>query len=83
MTVVLELAERLSLESLDYTIHNRTSVFGNALDHVFYRGLEPMEHDTWFVTSSDHNPTRVSFRVIDNDASDVGLAEAQLDEDNC
>ncbi|MBT8130582.1 MAG: endonuclease/exonuclease/phosphatase family protein [Gammaproteobacteria bacterium] len=83
MTVVLDLAERLSLESLDYTNHNRTSVFGNALDHVFYRGLEPMEHDTWFVTSSDHNPTRVSFRVIENDASDIGLAEAELDEDNC
>jgi endonuclease/exonuclease/phosphatase (EEP) superfamily protein YafD len=83
MTVVLDLAERLSLESLDYTNHNRTSVFGNALDHVFYRGLEPMEHDTWFVTSSDHNPTRVSFRVIANDTSDVGLAEAEIDEDNC
>ena len=83
MKVVLELAERLSLESLDYTNHNRTSVFGNALDHVFYRGLEPMEHDTWFVTSSDHNPTRVIFRVTENDASDVDLAEAQLDEDNC
>lgn len=63
MLIVNRLAQRLSLESLDYTSHNRTIVFGNALDHVFYRGLEPIEHDTWYVTSSDHNPTRVSFRV--------------------
>lgn len=83
MAVVKDLAQRLSLESLDYTNHNRTSVFGNALDHVFYRGLEPMEHDTWFVTSSDHNPTRVSFRVIEDAASAVDFAEAVLDEDNC
>jgi endonuclease/exonuclease/phosphatase (EEP) superfamily protein YafD len=65
MRIVMDMAERLSLSSLDYTNHNhtRTLVFGNALDHVFYRGLEPLEHDTWYVTSSDHNPTQVSFRV--------------------
>lgn len=83
MKIVEDLAQRLSLESLDYTNHNRTSVFGNAIDHVFYRGLEPVEHDTWYVTSSDHNPTRVNFRVIDDVAPDVDLAEAELDEDNC
>lgn len=65
MKIVMDMADRLSLSSLNYTNHNhtRTLVFGNALDHVFYRGLEPVEHDTWYVTSSDHNPTYVSFRV--------------------
>jgi len=65
MRIVMDMAARLSLSSLDYTNHNhtRTLVFGNALDHVFYRGLEPLEHDTWYVTSSDHNPTRASFRI--------------------
>ena len=65
MRIVMDMAARLSLSSLHYTDpnHTRTLVFGNALDHVFYRGLEPLEHDTWYVTSSDHNPTRVSFRV--------------------
>ena len=83
MLIVDDLAQRLSLESLDYTSHNRTIVFGNALDHVFYRGLDPVEHDTWYVTSSDHNPTRVSFRVKDNAAVDTELAAWEFDEDDC
>ena len=83
MVVVNDLAQRLSLESLDYTNHNRTSVFGNALDHVFYRGLEPVEHDTWIVTSSDHNPTRVSFRVAGEAVPDAPLAAGDLEDDNC
>jgi endonuclease/exonuclease/phosphatase (EEP) superfamily protein YafD len=83
MLIVDDLAQRLSLESLDYTSHNRTIVFGNALDHVFYRELEPVEHDTWYVTSSDHNPTRVSFRVKDNTAADIELAAGEFDEDDC
>lgn len=83
MQIVDVLAQRLSLESLDYTSHNRTIVFGNALDHVFYRGLKPLEHDTWYVTSSDHNPTRVSFRVKDNTELDVELAAGVIDENNC
>ena len=83
MLIVDDLAQRLSLESLDYTSHNRTIVFGNALDHVFYRGLDPVEHDTWYVTSSDHNPTRVSFRVKDNAAFDTELAAGRFYEDDC
>jgi endonuclease/exonuclease/phosphatase (EEP) superfamily protein YafD len=83
MRVVEEITDRLQLESLDYTNHNRTSVFGNALDHVFFRGLDPVEHDTWHVTSSDHNPTRVSFRVKQNAIESTDLAAAELDENNC
>lgn len=85
MEVVDDLAQRLSLESLDYTSHNRTIVFGNAIDHVYFRGLVPLEHDTWYVTSSDHNPTRVSFRVKDIavavDKTDQAVEE--LDDENC
>ena len=83
MQIVVDLAQRLSLDSLDYTNHNRTSYFGNALDHVFYRGLIPMEHDTWHVTSSDHNPTRVSFRVKADSAIDNDLAAKESNDDNC
>jgi endonuclease/exonuclease/phosphatase (EEP) superfamily protein YafD len=83
MQIVKAIANSLSLESLDYTNHNRTSMFGNALDHVFYRGLQPVEHDTWHVTSSDHNPTRVSFRVKDAVEPDTSLAASESDEDNC
>jgi len=82
MQIVDDLAQRLSLQSLDYTIHNRTIVFGNAIDHVFYRGLEPLEHDTWYVTSSDHNPMRVSFRVKNNSVVDTDEVVGELDDEN-
>ena len=52
------------LTSLDYTKHKRTEIFGNAVDHVFYRGLEPISHHSWEVSSSDHNPTRANFRLL-------------------
>ena len=83
MQIVEDLAQRLSLESLDYTSHNRTIVLGNAIDHVFYRGLEPVEHDTWYVTSSDHNPTRVSFRVKNHIVDNTDLAVGDIDDENC
>ena len=82
MRIVNDLADRLALESLDYTNHNRTSVFGNALDHVFYRGLDPVEHDTWHVTSSDHNPTRVSFSVSYDAQNDEDLAAIESDDED-
>lgn len=63
LAVVNNLARRLSLESLEYSSHNRTRIFGNVLDHVFYRGLDPVEKEAWHVASSDHNPMRVVFRV--------------------
>ncbi len=83
MRIVKALADRLALKSLDYTNHNRTSVFGNALDHVFYRGLDPVEHDTWHVTSSDHNPTRVSFRVDQEAAANTDAVMTESDDENC
>ena len=83
MQIVETLAQRLSLSSLDYTSHNRTSVFGKALDHVFYRGLEPLEHDTWHVTSSDHNPTRASFRVKHYYLNNNEYTANVIDENNC
>ena len=63
--VLLDMMERLSLKQLPYENHNRTMVLGNAIDHVFYRGLETISHKTHHVTSSDHNPITVTFRVSD------------------
>jgi endonuclease/exonuclease/phosphatase (EEP) superfamily protein YafD len=83
LRIVEGLARRLALSSLDYSNHNRTSVFGNAIDHVFYRGLEVIEHDTWQVTSSDHNPTRVHFRINSYYLVDDGISGQVIDENNC
>ncbi len=83
LRIVEGLARRLGLASLDYTNHNRTSVFGNAIDHVFYRGLEAVEHDTLQVTSSDHNPTRVRFRINSYYLVGDGVSGQVIDENNC
>ncbi len=63
MRIMNDMAEQLSLSSLDYSGHNRTIVLGNVIDHMFYRGLIPIEYKVWPVTSSNHNPIHASFRV--------------------
>jgi endonuclease/exonuclease/phosphatase (EEP) superfamily protein YafD len=63
ITVVDQLIQKLSLLALDYPVNNKTHVFGNAIDHVFYRQLEPVNNQVWQVSSSDHNPISVNFRI--------------------
>ncbi|MBE9568981.1 MAG: endonuclease/exonuclease/phosphatase family protein [Proteobacteria bacterium] len=65
MSAVNRLKNRLLLHALEYSVNNKTHVFGNAIDHVFYRQLEPIEKKVWQVTSSDHNPISVRFRLAD------------------
>lgn len=62
-TEVEQLLDDLSLSSLSYKVNNKTHIFGNALDHVFYRQLEPVSNQVFEVSSSDHNPISVSFRL--------------------
>jgi len=63
--IVDELVERLKLGSIDWDgKHHSKRLFGNTIDHVFYRGLEPLTQESWRVSSSDHNPIRVCFRAI-------------------
>lgn len=63
MDVVEQFKETLSLASLPYQNHHRTRIFGNAIDHIFYRGLVPTRIETPEVTSSDHNPIVVVFSL--------------------
>ena len=58
-----KLSEQLSLQQVTYHGHQRITIFGNPIDHVYYRGLEIIEASSPSVTSSDHNPLLVSFRV--------------------
>jgi len=60
---VTHLVKRLSLSQIEYQINNKTHVFGKAIDHVFYRQLEPVSNQVWEVSSSDHNPVSVNFRL--------------------
>lgn len=62
---VQRLVAKLSLSEIEYEVNNKTHVFGNAIDHVFYRQLEAVSNEVLQVTSSDHNPISVNFRFID------------------
>lgn len=63
MHIIEQLEQELSLEALKYQNHNRTRIFGKAIDHIFYRGLTATDITTPQVTSSDHNPIIVTFRI--------------------
>ena len=63
MAEVMQLLDKLSLSSLEYPVNNKTHVFGNAIDHVFYRQLQPVSKKVWQVSSSDHNPISVTFKL--------------------
>jgi endonuclease/exonuclease/phosphatase (EEP) superfamily protein YafD len=60
---VSQLINKLSLSRIEYPVNNKTHVFGNAIDHVFYRQLELVSNQVRQVSSSDHNPISVNFRV--------------------
>jgi len=63
-SAVLErMVKTLQLDAVPYSNHNRTRVFGHTIDHIYYRGLEVVEHKTIEVSSSDHNPIMVQFRI--------------------
>ncbi|MCW8827012.1 MAG: endonuclease/exonuclease/phosphatase family protein [Gammaproteobacteria bacterium] len=64
MQIVDELVASLKLGSVDWDgFHHATRLFGNTIDHVFYRGLRPLNQESWRVSSSDHNPIRITFKV--------------------
>jgi endonuclease/exonuclease/phosphatase (EEP) superfamily protein YafD len=63
MSEVRGLIGKLSLSEIEYSVNNKTHVFGNAIDHVFYRKLELVSNQVWQVSSSDHNPISVNFKV--------------------
>ncbi len=69
LRIIEQMISELSLKSLAYENHNRTKIFGQEIDHVFYRGLEPTRLETREVTSSDHNPILVTFSMQPNPAN--------------
>jgi endonuclease/exonuclease/phosphatase (EEP) superfamily protein YafD len=64
--IVAGLVETLSLTVFPFTNEDeRTRFFGDPVDHILYRGLDPVEINVYPVTSSDHNPITASFRFKD------------------
>jgi endonuclease/exonuclease/phosphatase (EEP) superfamily protein YafD len=60
---VRALAARLSLTSVAFPVDARRRFFGRIVDWVFVRGVEVHDATAWEVTSSDHNPVLVTFRI--------------------
>jgi endonuclease/exonuclease/phosphatase (EEP) superfamily protein YafD len=61
--IIMHLAETLSLQTLNFNNDDRTTFFGNPVDHILYRGLEPITQKVHQVLSSDHKPISVTFRL--------------------
>lgn len=61
--VVSDLARRLDLTAVTFSEKYRATVFGQNVDHVYYRGLEPIKATSIRVNTSDHNPLIVKFRL--------------------
>ncbi len=69
MSLVQAMAERLGLTAVRFDKNLRSKFFGHYVDHVYYRGLETKNAATPLVTSSDHNPLAVVFKLADESAS--------------
>lgn len=63
LEVVRETTHRLSLKPVSFDKGGQRTFFGNVVDHVYYRGLTPIDAEVYEVTTSDHNPMLVSFRL--------------------
>lgn len=54
--IVDELAASLEMTAVSFANDHRVRVFGNALDHIYVRGLQALDANTEVVDTSDHNP---------------------------
>lgn len=61
--ILMEFAKRLGLIPVQFPGQNKTRIFGKSVDHVYYRELMVMKSEAIKVTSSDHNPLMVTFRL--------------------
>ena len=64
--IVDGLVEELGLTALSFEDDERSIFFGDPVDHILYRGLVPVAETTYEVTSSDHNPIAVTFKIRDH-----------------
>ena len=53
--------------ALEYDVDHRKRAFGQALDHIYVRGLQPIAATTSRVATSDHNPMSVRLRLDTDD----------------
>jgi endonuclease/exonuclease/phosphatase (EEP) superfamily protein YafD len=66
MAVVDTITSNLDLKAVTFSENYRTTVFGHNVDHIYYRGLELIKALSVKITSSDHNPLIVKFRLTND-----------------
>ncbi|WP_326515405.1 MULTISPECIES: endonuclease/exonuclease/phosphatase family protein [unclassified Shewanella] len=59
-----EFTKQLGMTEAKYVIDKRNRVFGLALDHLYYSGLDLIEAHATPTQASDHNPIQASFSLI-------------------
>lgn len=64
MRIISRNMAELGLAAVEFNDDHRLTVFGNPVDHVYFRGLETVHANTEVVDSSDHNPMMIKFRVV-------------------
>ena len=65
MSRVNAMVQRLGLTAVRFDENHRSKFFGHDVDHVYYRGLEAKNAATPIVSTSDHNPLTVVFKLAD------------------
>lgn len=61
--LVDEFAEKYGLGPVAFSPDRRSTAFGRALDHIYIRGMRPLAAQVIEVSTSDHNPLRVSLSL--------------------
>jgi len=61
--VVDDFTRKYGLDAVAFKPDLRSTVFGRALDHIYVRGMEPLSARVIPVSTSDHNPLRVSLAL--------------------
>ena len=64
--ILANITQELGVWEVAFDTDHRKTFMGQPLDHVFYRKLVPLEALTEKVTTSDHNPMLVTFRLADD-----------------
>jgi len=62
--IVEALATSLELIAVEFENDHRVRFLGNALDHIYVRGLEALDASTEIVDTSDHNPMSAVLGVL-------------------
>jgi endonuclease/exonuclease/phosphatase (EEP) superfamily protein YafD len=63
VAIIENMTAGLQLKSADFKTDTARKVFGYTIDRVYYRGLTLEEARVVEVTSSDHNPLLLRFRL--------------------